>query len=117
MNVIPRALALALVVCSVTEKATCQAPLTGNITNIHDPSGIVLGEDQLPMIFSTSHNGSSGVFIHGASTDLRHWEFIGFVWTVEPTWIAKRVPENAGQGVWVCLLRTLWRKEGGRGID
>eukprot|EP00037_Helgoeca_nana_P020901 m.209075 g.209075 ORF g.209075 m.209075 type:complete len:403 (+) comp25442_c0_seq3:1-1209(+) len=75
----------------------------GNVTNVYDPSGIVLGDDGTPLIFSTSHSINGAINVHAASgSDLRcsSWRWAGFAFplTQLPSWVHAKVP--AAQGVW-----------------
>lgn len=67
---IPPVISTAVVVTHVP------TPIRGNITNIHDPSGIVIGDDGTPMVFSTSHSDVGGINVHMATdSTLATWEW------------------------------------------
>lgn len=81
---------------------------SGNVTNIHDPSGIVIGDDGTPLVFSTSRSPAGAINVHAARNSsgspwmFHQWHWIGFAFPTEelPAWVEEKVPNNEGQGVW-----------------
>lgn len=69
--------------------------LTGNISSVHDPSGIVRGDDGRYYVFSTSYAPELGIQVRW-SLDAKHWEWQGYAFQTQPSWIRTLVPENDG---------------------
>lgn len=95
---VPRCLALLLVVvlgaCGGGGDASSLPPLgalSGDVTEIHDPSGIVREGDRY-YLFATHGPGIKRF----SSSDLRTWTYRGTALEPLPAWVPERVPRNAG---------------------